>query len=443
MTPEGESGGSECIVPGRGEGEVGLRLRRGAIESAPAAAGSSLVESRHLDQHFGQQWIGRGDPIAWSASSPDLTLLDYFPWGHMKGLVYETPVESEEDLLERIMAAAYLGLSGNGDRVMVRQCADGGIGRGACEMKPFPGYSYGPMELWNDYGANRLTGCRVGDVYVTSQAACDARYICHNLGTTVGKFPTRLHNARYRETSMDTISVLIDIPFLRARILSALQAPMPSNTIPEISSKPAEHWWDRGALLPPRLLDCEAPADGSKRQLQQPSYRDVKTCGCATSHFLFDEAICGYAIARKYHYIIMSDKFIFPVYTYVPRPAIAPVIEKEKGLHRTEFRQRSGMFRIEAVFMCYFIPFLLATKYSSPLRWGWIRGWFGGESAPMYRFEYRPTHSGVGGVFMWAGNSPQNSRSADLGARLPTPFPTNPHRLFPYRTNPSGYSSLI
>ena len=42
----------------------------------------------------------------------------------MKSLVYETPVDSEEDLLARIMAAADVGLQGIGDHVyqnMVRR----------------------------------------------------------------------------------------------------------------------------------------------------------------------------------------------------------------------------------------------------------------------------------------------------------------------------------
>ncbi|KAJ8878367.1 hypothetical protein PR048_018944 [Dryococelus australis] len=52
------------------------------------------------------------------------TLLDYFLWGYMKGMNYKTPVESEEDLLARVMAAADLGRPGIGDRVyqnMVRR----------------------------------------------------------------------------------------------------------------------------------------------------------------------------------------------------------------------------------------------------------------------------------------------------------------------------------
>ncbi|KAJ4448105.1 hypothetical protein ANN_10117 [Periplaneta americana] len=42
----------------------------------------------------------------WPPRSPDLTSLDFFLWGHMKNLVYDTPVESEEDLLARVLAAA-------------------------------------------------------------------------------------------------------------------------------------------------------------------------------------------------------------------------------------------------------------------------------------------------------------------------------------------------
>ena len=52
----------------------------------------SLAVRDHLDQRFGQQWIGRGGPIAWPPRSPDLTPLDNYLWGHMKSLIYETPV---------------------------------------------------------------------------------------------------------------------------------------------------------------------------------------------------------------------------------------------------------------------------------------------------------------------------------------------------------------
>ena len=38
--------------------------------------------------------------------SPDLTCLDFFLWGHIKQLVYETVVKKEADLVARITVAA-------------------------------------------------------------------------------------------------------------------------------------------------------------------------------------------------------------------------------------------------------------------------------------------------------------------------------------------------
>lgn len=51
-------------------------------------------------------WIGRGGVVAWPARSPDLNPMDFFVWGFMKSEVYATVVNSEEDLLNRIMVAA-------------------------------------------------------------------------------------------------------------------------------------------------------------------------------------------------------------------------------------------------------------------------------------------------------------------------------------------------
>lgn len=55
-----------------------------------------------LDQTYPNKWIGRGAPVPWSARSPDLNPLDFYLWGHLKQLVYSTPVESLEDLRARI-----------------------------------------------------------------------------------------------------------------------------------------------------------------------------------------------------------------------------------------------------------------------------------------------------------------------------------------------------
>lgn len=59
-----------------------------------------------LDINYPRRWIGRGGPIPWPARCPDLTPCDFYIWGHMKDLVYSTPVRSLEELRERILTAA-------------------------------------------------------------------------------------------------------------------------------------------------------------------------------------------------------------------------------------------------------------------------------------------------------------------------------------------------
>ena len=44
------------------------------------------------------KWIGRFGPVPWPAKFPDLTPLAFYLWGHMKSLIYETPVESENKI---------------------------------------------------------------------------------------------------------------------------------------------------------------------------------------------------------------------------------------------------------------------------------------------------------------------------------------------------------
>ena len=44
-----------------------------------------------LNELFDDHWIGRAGPIAWPPRSPDLTPMDFFLWGYIKSIVYETP----------------------------------------------------------------------------------------------------------------------------------------------------------------------------------------------------------------------------------------------------------------------------------------------------------------------------------------------------------------
>ena len=58
---------------------------------------------QYLYNTLPNRWIRRFGPVPWPARSRNLKTLDFCLWGHMKGLIYETPVESEMDLVGKIM----------------------------------------------------------------------------------------------------------------------------------------------------------------------------------------------------------------------------------------------------------------------------------------------------------------------------------------------------
>lgn len=68
-----------------------------------APAHFSILARNWLDANYPGRWIGRNGPINWPPRSPDLNALDFFLWGHLKSLVYHTPVENEQDLRQRII----------------------------------------------------------------------------------------------------------------------------------------------------------------------------------------------------------------------------------------------------------------------------------------------------------------------------------------------------
>jgi len=49
-----------------------------------------------------RNWIGRGDPTAWPAPSPDLNPLAFYVWGHLKSTVCVTQIGDGQDLQHRI-----------------------------------------------------------------------------------------------------------------------------------------------------------------------------------------------------------------------------------------------------------------------------------------------------------------------------------------------------
>lgn len=98
--------------------DVPLNLRDESwmqLDGAPAHYGRQVRQ--WLDQYYYRRWIGRlpnnhpnmripGEgPVAWPPRSPDLNPLDYFVWGHLKQIVYDTPVNTREELIRRIRNA--------------------------------------------------------------------------------------------------------------------------------------------------------------------------------------------------------------------------------------------------------------------------------------------------------------------------------------------------
>jgi hypothetical protein len=60
---------------------------------------------RYLDTVYANKWIGRGSINPWPPRSPDIAPLDSFLWEMVKERVYQTPVNSREDLEHRITVA--------------------------------------------------------------------------------------------------------------------------------------------------------------------------------------------------------------------------------------------------------------------------------------------------------------------------------------------------
>jgi hypothetical protein len=69
-----------------------------------APAHLSLIVRRYLNAKFLGQRIGRGGPIAWSPCSPGLNPLDLYLYGHLKALVYSSPVDNVGTLGNQVVA---------------------------------------------------------------------------------------------------------------------------------------------------------------------------------------------------------------------------------------------------------------------------------------------------------------------------------------------------
>ena len=91
---------------GIAEGNSVISQEKHWFQHDNAAAHFACQVWEHLTATYNGNWIGRGRPMAWPSRSPDLTPKDFFLWGHIKALIYMLPVDSEEDLIARIVEVA-------------------------------------------------------------------------------------------------------------------------------------------------------------------------------------------------------------------------------------------------------------------------------------------------------------------------------------------------
>ena len=58
---------------------------------------------QYLNQLLPDVLIFRRRPVEWLPRSPDLTPLDFYPWGHLKAMVYQESIRDLDHLKDRII----------------------------------------------------------------------------------------------------------------------------------------------------------------------------------------------------------------------------------------------------------------------------------------------------------------------------------------------------
>ena len=81
-----------------------LNVRRSMYQQDGCPAYSARIITELLNRKFGDRWISRSRNKRWAASSPDLTLMDFYLWGKLKQVYSEIPM-TRKDMKERIKRA--------------------------------------------------------------------------------------------------------------------------------------------------------------------------------------------------------------------------------------------------------------------------------------------------------------------------------------------------
>ena len=67
-----------------------------------ASSHTARVVLAGLQEKFPGRVISKGGNVPWPPRSPDLSINDFFLWGHVKNVVYSSPVRSIRQLKQRI-----------------------------------------------------------------------------------------------------------------------------------------------------------------------------------------------------------------------------------------------------------------------------------------------------------------------------------------------------
>lgn len=73
------------------------------LDGAPAHSTASVATE--LNRLFDDRWFRRNGPWNWPPRSPDLTPLDFYLWPTVKEVVYSTPINTRQELENRVVEA--------------------------------------------------------------------------------------------------------------------------------------------------------------------------------------------------------------------------------------------------------------------------------------------------------------------------------------------------
>ena len=74
----------------------------------------------HLNAVFPGRWIGRGGPISWPTRSLYLNPHDFFLWEYIKSLAFETSVETDMEIVARIVGLTACNFIQNTTEIFVK-----------------------------------------------------------------------------------------------------------------------------------------------------------------------------------------------------------------------------------------------------------------------------------------------------------------------------------